>query len=132
MEVAVIVTKPKNVARNPVARAVAKKQLKDAMLNMRIALLMMDDGDDVRDHILTISDSVFVVAESYALMGQEDSPEYRKLKSCMKVLTDCSERGFKWKTEWAITVDNAIDICSENWTKIPSVTFQQAMKNILG
>lgn len=122
----------RNVARNPVARAIAKQQLKQAMLDMRIALLLMEDGENVQEHVLTISDSIFVVAAAYEMMGWQDTPEFRKLRSGMSVLTECSEKGFKWRKEWAITVDNAIDICSQNWTKIPSTTFQRAMKHILG
>lgn len=127
-----IVLKDRNIARNPVARAIAKQQLKQSMLDMRIRLMMMDEGEDCHDAILTISDAIFVMACCYEFMKQEDSVEFRKLKSCMNILTHCSETGFKWKREWAITVDNGIDICSENWTKIPSLTFQRAMKHILG
>jgi hypothetical protein len=122
----------RNIARNPVARAIAKQQLKEAMLDMRIALLLMDEGDSCHEHVLTISDSIFVVAAAYEMMKRQDSLEFRKLRSAMSILTNCSETGFKWKKEWAITIDNAIDICSENWTKIPSNIFQQAMKQILG
>lgn len=122
----------RNVARNPVARAIAKQQLKQAMLDMRIALLMMEEGESCHEHVLTISDSIFVVAAAYEMMGAQDTIEFRKLRSAMSILTNCSETGFKWKKEWAITIDNAIDICSENWTKIPSDTFQRAMKQILG
>lgn len=127
-----IVLKDRNVARNPVARAIAKQQLKQAMLDMRIALLMMEDGEDVAQHVLAISDSIFVVGAAYEMMGMNETPEFRKLRSAMNVLTECSEKKFKWRKEWAVTVDNAIDICAENWTKIPSVTFQRAMKQILG
>lgn len=127
-----IVLKDKNVARNPVARAFAKQKLRQSMLNMRIHLLMMDDETPCQSEVLVISDAIFVMACCYEFMGQTDSVEFRKLKSAMKVLEECSETGFKWRKEWAITMDNAIDICSENWTKIPSVTFQRAMKHILG
>lgn len=127
-----IALKDINLARNPVAKAVAKQQLKKAMLDMRIALLMMDEGENVYEHITTVSDSIFVVAAAYEIMGRQDSIDFRKLRSCMNILTECSETGFKWKKEWAITIDNAIDICSENWTKIPSTIFHQAMQQILG
>lgn len=127
-----IVLKDKNVARNPVARAIAKQKLKQNMLDMRIHLFMMDEGTPCQSEILTMSDAVFVMAYSYELMGKKDSVECRKLRSAMNVLRECSETGFKWNPDWAITIDNAIDICAENWTKIPSVTFQRAMKHILG
>ena len=127
-----IVLKDKNIARNPVARAIAKQKLKQSMLDMRIHLLMMDDGEPCQSEILTISDAIFVMACCYEFMKREDSVEFRKLKSAMGILTECSEKGFKWHREWAMTIDNAIDICSENWTKIPSDIFQRAMKHILG
>ena len=127
-----IVIKERNVARNPIARAIAKKQLNEAMLDMRIALLMMDDGESCQPHILTISDSIFVMATCYEMLDQKDTAEFRKLKSAMNILTTCSETGFKWDRKWAITIDNAIGICADNWTKIPSTVFQRAMKHILG
>ena len=127
-----IVLKDRNVARNPVARAFAKQKLRQDMLNMRIHLLMKDDGAPCQSEVLVISDAIFVMACCYEFMKQEDSVEFRKLKSAMRVLEECSETGFKWNRDWAITMDNAIDICSENWTKIPSTTFQRAMKHILG
>ena len=127
-----IVLKDRNIARNPVARAIAKNQLRQSMLDMRIRFMMMDDGESCQSEILTISDAIFVMACCYEFMKNEDSVEFRKLKSAMNVLTQCSESNFKWNREWAMTIDNAIDICSENWTKIPSITFQRAMKHILG
>lgn len=122
----------RNVARNPVARAIAKQQLKQAMLDMRIALLLMEEGADVSQHILTISDSIHVIAACYEIMGKNDTREGRMLRSALLVMQECSKSGFKWRKDWAITIDNAINICSENWTKIPSVTFQHAMTQILG
>ena len=127
-----IVLKDKNIARNPIARAIAKQKLKQNMLDMRIHFLMMDDGTQCQTEILTISDAIFVMACCYEFTNQQDSVEFRKLRSAMNVLTECSESGFKWRREWAMTIDNAIDICSENWTKIPSTIFQRAMKHILG
>jgi hypothetical protein len=127
-----IVLKRQHVARNPVARAIAKQKLRESMLDMRIKFLMMSDGQDCREEVLTISDSIFVIACCYDMLGKSESVEFRKLKSSMNILTQCSETGFKWNPDWAITIDNAIDICEENWTKIPSTVFQKAMKTILG
>lgn len=127
-----IVLKDRNVARNPVARAIAKQKLKQNMLDMRIHFLMMDDGTPCQSEVLTISDAIFVMACCYEFMKQEQCVEFRKLRSAMRILEECSETGFKWRREWAMTIDNAIDICSENWTKIPSIIFQRAMKHILG
>lgn len=114
------------------ARAFAKKKLKQDMLDMRIRFLLMNENEQCQSEVLVISDAIFVMACCYEFMKQEDRVEFRKLRSAMRVLEECSETGFKWRKEWAITIDNAIDICSENWTKIPSDIFQRAMKHILG
>lgn len=127
-----IVLKDRNVARNPVARAIAAQQLKKRMVDHRIQLLMLDEGVDAREHILPISDSVFIMAYAFELDGKEDWLEYRKLRSAMLVLVSCSERKFIWRKADAITIDNAIDICVNNWTKVPSETLQHAMNHILG
>jgi hypothetical protein len=127
-----IVLRDKNVARNPIARAVAAQQLKTKMLDQRIQLLMLDEGVDARANILPISDAVFVMAYAYELMGKKDSVEYRKLKSAMLTLTACSERKFKWHKADAITIDNAIGICVDNWQTVPHDLLQQSINHILG
>lgn len=127
-----IVLKDRNVARNPVARAIAAQQLKKRMVDHRIQLLMLDEGVDARAHILPISDSVFIMAYALELDGKEKSIEHRMLRSAMLVLVACSERKFIWHKADAITIDNAIKICVNNWTKVPSETLQEAMNYILG
>ena len=127
-----IVLKDRNVARNPVARAIAAQQLKKRMVDHRIQLLMLDEGVDAREHILPISDSVFIMAYALELDGKEKSIEHRMLRSAMLVLVACSERKFIWHKADAITIDNAIEICVNNWTKVPSETLQEAMNYILG
>ena len=127
-----IVLKEKNVARNPVARAIAAQQLKKRMLDHRIELLMLDEGADARSNILPISDAIFIMAYAYELMKKEDSVEYRKLKSAMLTLTSCSERRFIWHKADAITSDNAIGICVDNWMAVPHDLLQHSINHILG
>ena len=127
-----IVLKERNVARNPVARAIAAQQLKKRMLDHRIQLLLLDEGTDARSHILPISDAIFIMAYAYELMKKEDSVEYRKLKSAMLTLTNCSERKFAWHKADAITIDNAIGICVDNWKAVPYDLLQHSINHILG
>jgi hypothetical protein len=127
-----IVLREKNVARNPVARAIAAQQLKKKMLDHRIELLMLDEGADARSNILPISDAIFIMAYAYELMEKEDCVEYRKLKSAMLTLTNCSERRFIWHKADAITIDNAIGICVDNWMAVPHDLLQHSINHILG
>lgn len=118
----------RNIARNPIARALIKQEMKKAMLDMRIYLLMLEDGESAHDAIMTISDSIHVVARCYEIMEKQDSVEFRKLLSALSIMRECSYNKFIWKRSYAITMDNAINICSENWTKIPSKIFQEGMR----
>ena len=127
-----IVLKDRKIARNPVARAVAAQQLKKRMVDQRIQLLMLDEGVDARESILPISDAVYVMTYALELVDQKESTDYRKLKSAMKVLAECSERKFVWRKADAITIDNAIQITVERWIKIPTNTLHEAMTHILG
>lgn len=127
-----IVLKDQKIAKNPVARAVAAQQLKKRMVDQRIQLLMLDEGVDARTNILPISDAIFVMAYALELVNQKESIDYRKLKSAMLVLVDCSERNFLWRKADAITIDNAIEITVDKWIKIPTNTLHEAMTHILG
>jgi hypothetical protein len=128
----VIVLKDRNVARNPVARAIAAQQLKKRMVDQRIQLLMLDEDENARENILPISDAIFVMAYALELVNDMESTDYRKLKSAMLVLVACSERKFAWRKADAITIDNAIQITVERWIKIPTNTLHDAMTHILG
>lgn len=127
-----IVIKERKVARNPVARAVAAQQLKKRMVDQRIQLFMLEEGVDARSSILPISDAVFIMSYALELVNQEDSSDYRKLKSAMLVLVNCSERKFVWHKADTITIDNAIEICVNRWTQIPTDKLHHAMNHILG
>jgi len=102
------------------------------MVDQRIQLLMLDEGEDARSNILPISDAVFVMAYALELVDQKESTDYRKLKSAMNVLVKCSERKFAWQRADAITIDNAIQITVDKWIKIPTNTLHEAMTHILG
>ena len=127
-----IVLKSRQVAKNPVARAVAAEKLKKQMLAQRIKLFMMEEGYDAVREVIPIADSVFVLAAAYEMMGWEDQVEYRKLRSAMLVLTECSERKFKWRKIDTVTIDNAIGICVDNWKKVPPETLYNAIQHIMG
>lgn len=127
-----IVLKTEKIARNPIARAVAAEKLKKRMLDQRIELFMMDEGQDARAQVIPIADSVFVLAAAYEMIKWEDKVEFRKLKSAMMVLTECSERKFKWRKADTVTIDNAITICVDSWKKVPPTVLYEAIQHVMG
>jgi hypothetical protein len=126
-----IVLKTEKIAKNPIARAVAADKLKKRMLDQRIELFMLDEGQDARAQVIPIADSVFVLAAAYQMMKWEETVEFRKLRSAMTVLTECSERQFRWHMADTVTIDNAITICVDNWRKVPPTVLYEAIQHIM-
>ena len=124
--------KDKNISKNPIARAVAKKQLYSAMLDARIHILMMEEGESAESTLAPIAEGIFVMARAYELMDEMESVDYRKLRSAMLIFVECSENKFTWKHNYAITVNNAIEICVDNWTRVPVKTLQLAIHEVTG
>lgn len=125
-----IVKTKKHIARNPVAKAIAKNKLKSSITDHRIGCFMLENGENCYSEAYAMSQAIFVMLFSYEDLNQTDSVEYRKLKSAGVILVDCAQNGWKWNKEWSITLDNAMEICQENWTKIPSDVLQKSMEKM--
>lgn len=116
----------KNAVYNPVARAVAKAKVKEAMTDHRISLLMMDEGQNCHDEMFTSAKAIFIIGHCLEEMGLTESPEYRKIKSAMNICVECS-KDWTWKKEWAITIDNALQITQDQWGKIDPKLLRKAI-----
>lgn len=127
MASSLVKTVSKNTALNPIARAVAKKKLESSMRDHRISILMLDEGEDASSEVTASSVPIYAIIFSLDELNKTDSVEYRKLKSAGNILLECAENKFKWRRDWAVTIDNALEICQEQWSKIPPKTLQKAI-----
>ena len=109
----------KNTALNPVARAIAKEKMKEAVTTQRIAIFFLDDDEVCADTATVLALPIYALMISLERIGELDSGDARKLKSGCKVLGELSERGFKWRKSYAITIDNSLEICQRRWVDIP-------------
>ena len=112
---------------NPIARAIAKQKLKESITSHRISIFLLDDGENAVSEMVATYLPVYAMMTCLEELKQTDSVEYRKLKSAGNILLRCSESGFKWKREYTITIDNALEICQEQWTRIPPKTLNRAI-----
>lgn len=119
----------KNVALNPVARALAKKQLASEIVTNRIAIYMMDNGESCGDKTLVMSLPIYAVLVCLE-NHQENSVDVRMLKSACAVLQQIAESGFVWRKEFAVTLDNALQICERRWAGIPAKELNQVIKEL--
>ena len=116
----------KNVVYNPVARAVAKAKVKQAMTDHRISIFLLDDGDDCYSEMFTSAKAIFIIGHCLEEMNLTDTPDYRKIKSALNICVECSEK-WKWKKEWAITIDNALQISQDQWSKVDPKLLRKAI-----
>jgi len=119
--------KKKADASNPVARAYALQKMKAAVRSHRISIFLMDEDEEAESAIVATSLPVFAMMFCLEELKQEDSVDYRKLKSAVNVLLECSGNGFKWKRDYAITLDNALGIAQDRWGKIPKELLGRAI-----
>ena len=119
----------KNTAKNPVARAIAKQKLREAVTTQRIAIFLRNDGEDFRDTALTLALPMYAVMMCFEETG-EDSPDMRKLKGGCAVLKQISETGFVWRKEYAISLDNALEICERRWAGFPVEMLNKALNTL--
>jgi hypothetical protein len=119
----------KKTALNPIARAVAKQKLRGSVLDQQIKIFMMDEGQDCCEEVQAIS--FFVYAIMLCLEDTDtDTVDFRKLKSAANILAELSVNGFKWKRIYAVTLDNALQICESLWATIDPNKLQQAISEM--
>lgn len=119
--------KKKADASNPIARAYGIKKMKDAVVSHRISVFLMEDDEYAESAMIATSLPVFAMMFCLEELKEEDSVDYRKLKSAVNVLLECSGNGFKWKRDYAITIDNALGIAQDRWGKIPKELLGRAV-----
>ena len=114
-------------ASNPIARAYGIKKMKDAVVSHRISVFLMEDDEYAESAMIATSLPVFAMMFCLEELKEEDSVDYRKLKSAVNVLLECSGNSFKWKRDYAITLDNALGIAQDRWGKIPKELLGRAI-----
>lgn len=110
----------KHTGLNPVARAVAKNNLRKAILDMRIQLFMLDEGESCASELATVSFIVDVLMLAMLAQERTDCPEFRKLRSAWGVLDAGMKGGSVWRRSHVVTLDNALEIAGEELARLPA------------
>lgn len=99
---------PEHVARNPVARAIAKRQMTEAVRDFVTRIYLLTDGDDAR---LDGTASARVLAIGIRLAeqrGQQDGAACRVMRGGMESIVGLAQRRWKWRSADARAVDVAL------------------------
>lgn len=97
-----------HVARNPVARSIAKQKLYKAMRDFQTRLYMLDDGERVPVDCQAAAKVLAVAMAVLEIRGQTETAAARIIAGGMGALTDISSTGWLWRTRHAVAVDQAL------------------------
>lgn len=103
---------PMDVARNPVARAVARQRMHAAVLDFLSRIYLLEDGEPVAADMSAAARVLAVavrVLEQRARTTQDlESPAMRVMAGGMGAIAQCSARQWRWRTLDAVAVDRAL------------------------
>lgn len=99
---------PEHVARNPVARAVAKARLMQAVRDFLLRLYMLPDGAAVHADADASARVLGVAIEVCRLRGQEHDADCRVMRGAMGALVALAQRRCLWRRADAVALDTAL------------------------
>lgn len=119
------------VARNPVARAIANKNLSDAVKTFQMRLYLLNDGEDCESDARAAMQVLAVVSEALFLTNKEKTPEHQVIRGAMSCLVQMAKRGFTWRTVDAGSIDSALSRAVDLYKTLNAQTINQAWKNVM-
>lgn len=96
------------VALNPVARAVALRNLQVATTNVLVRLYLLPDGEDVRVQIVDANELLGIVMRCVELYGDVGTPDYRVMRGTQSCMVQLAQSGFIWHGRHAPAIDQGL------------------------
>lgn len=97
-----------DVARNPVARAIARQRMTAATRDFAIQLHLLPDGTDVRLELSAAARVLAVAVRVLETRGDRDSAALRVMAGGMGAIAQCAARRWKWRALDLTAVDLAL------------------------
>lgn len=95
----------RDVASNPVTRAIAKRQVVSAVRDFLLELYFVEEGAEQRLNYLAAARVLAVAIRLCELAKNDRTAVMRGAMSCCQ---QASERGFKWKRLDAVAIDTGL------------------------
>lgn len=100
---------PQDVARNPVARAISRKRIQQAMRDFAIQIYSLQPGQYVASELQAAAKVLFVALAVAKRQGLgNDEPKVRVMNGGMSAIAQISERGWRWRLVDATALDMAL------------------------
>jgi len=113
-------------ARNPVARAIARARVQQAVRDFSTRLYMLQHDEYVAADVQACSHVLMVACNAAQLMGQADSAQVRIMAGGMGALAQISERGWRWRTLDAVAIDRALQEATQVYATAPADVVRRA------
>lgn len=95
---------PEHVSRNPVARAIQRVQVRNAVANFSTRLHLLTEGEQCPADIDATGKTLAVAQTVLEARGMPDDT----LASGIDALIDMAQQGYRWQTRYAGALDAAL------------------------
>ena len=102
-----------HVARNPIARAIARKKIADAVQDFQTRLYLLQDGENVASDIQASAQTLGLARRILDQRGESDSREARIMAGGLGALMDMSNAGHLWRKRHLVALDVALECAVE-------------------
>jgi hypothetical protein len=115
-----------HVARNPVARAVARNRISSGTRDFMLRLYLLPEGADVAADCQVAAKVLATAIAVLEAQGQHDSPNCRVMAGAMGALVGLSGRRWKWRTVDAVALDQALQRALQVYSTASAQQLQRA------
>lgn len=91
-----------DVARNPVARAIQRQKVAQAILDFRLTLHYLEEGSNQHSNLLAAAQVLTVALRVREIQGCSD--EVPVMRGALSAIEDRSRHGFKWRPIDAVPI----------------------------
>ncbi len=115
-----------HMARNPVARAIARQRMATSVRDFSIRLHLLADGELVRADGVASAKVLMVAFEVLHAGGLEHSPQASVIRGAISTLEQLALRGWRWRTQDATAIDAGLQRAQAVATAASAVDMQRA------
>lgn len=121
---------PEHVARNPIARAIARTRLERAVATFATRLYLLDEGEDVQSDGVATGRVLYVAYLLLDNAGQGTSPAARVIRGGISAVEKLALRGWRWHEADAPAIDQAMQHAKATVQAAPATDTQRAWADL--
>jgi hypothetical protein len=120
-----------HVARNPVARAIARHRIADAVRDFQTRLYLLADGEEVQGDIQAAAKVLAVALSVMQQTGRMATPDARVMAGAMGQCSSVAQRRFRWATADAVAIDEGLRRAVDVYRAATAAQVQAAHRHVV-